>query len=52
MQFCKTVIDKVHIFEKFNTLNIRALQTKIGIFGDGVCGYDPTQHQKNIYFST
>ena len=34
-----------HFFELFNTLNIRALQTKL--FWAGVWWYDPTQHHTN-----
>ena len=47
MQFCKTVIANGNFFELSDTLNIRALQTKLVSFWDGVCWYDPTQHQCN-----
>ena len=42
-----TVITKGHIFELFNTLNIRALQTELGSFWHGVWWYDPTLHHTN-----
>ena len=44
--FSKTVIAKGHFFGLFDTLNIRALQTKLVSFSDGVWWYDPTQHTK------